>query len=205
MDKYNYSNLQKLNKDELIYIMCIMEKDIRREYELFTVPPVEMYHMIKDLFKKRNNLNPLPHSEMLNELISFNIKNMSLNPVTLKFEIHNEIDKDFDRGEEEEWLKTISNWESNILDNVKVKQVICINGSGINDDERSKAVEAQDEDLRCRMIVENNKITVKNIIEMIYRIKGSKYDTWYELFSNMLSHIDAHGTLFLEIEFDHGS
>jgi hypothetical protein len=38
MEKYNYSTLKKLGKDELIYLISVIEKDIRKEYEKYTVP-----------------------------------------------------------------------------------------------------------------------------------------------------------------------
>jgi hypothetical protein len=37
MEKYNYSTLKKLGKDELIYLISVIEKDIRKEYEKYTV------------------------------------------------------------------------------------------------------------------------------------------------------------------------
>ncbi len=38
MEKYNYFTLNKLNKDELIYIMNVLEKEVRKEYEKFSLP-----------------------------------------------------------------------------------------------------------------------------------------------------------------------
>ena len=58
-----YNTLKKLGKDELIYLISTIEKNIRKEYEKYTIPPVELYHMIKDLFQNKKNLNPISHEE----------------------------------------------------------------------------------------------------------------------------------------------
>jgi hypothetical protein len=49
---------------------------------------------------------------------------------------------------------------------------------------------------------EDKEITLRDFTECVYRMKGSKYDWWYELFSG-ISLVDHHDK-FLEFETDFG-
>lgn len=49
---------------------------------------------------------------------------------------------------------------------------------------------------------EDKEITLKDFTECVYRMKGSKYDWWYELFSG-ISLVDHHDK-FLEFNTDFG-
>lgn len=55
--------------------------------------------------------------------------------------------------------------------------------------------------------IENpNGITLKDMTEGVYRMKGSKYDWWYELFSNLTVDFPiADDHIFVDVEFDYGS
>jgi hypothetical protein len=49
-------------------------------------------------------------------------------------------------------------------------------------------------------------ITLKELVECVYRLKGSKYDVWYETFLGFTKHkTDEDGALILETKFDYGS
>ena len=49
-------------------------------------------------------------------------------------------------------------------------------------------------------------ITLKHLTEGVYRMKGSKYDYWYELFNSVkLVHRVDDGWLTLEVKFDYDS
>ena len=209
MEKYDYSTLKKLGKDELIYLISVIERDIRKEYEKYSIPPVEFYHMIKDLFQNNKNLNPIPHEEGISTLIYDGISNISLDPVLLRIvfknvDVESATTGDLD-NEELTWVEELLEkgfWDNVVVENVK--QVICINGRGVNTDYRSGAAKVKDEDLRCHMAVSNNKITIRDLTELVYRIKSSKFDFYYELYEGISTHLDDKGTLFIEADFDHG-
>jgi hypothetical protein len=48
-------------------------------------------------------------------------------------------------------------------------------------------------------------ITLRNLSEAVYRLKGSKYDCWYELFTGFVVRGTDNGCLTLQVEFDYGS
>ena len=48
-------------------------------------------------------------------------------------------------------------------------------------------------------------INIKDIAEGVYRMKGSKYDWWYEMFSDNSKYIIKNDTVHFEIDFDYGS
>ena len=206
-----YNTLKKLGKDELIYLISVIERNIRKEYEKYTVPPVELYHMIEDLFKNKN-LNPIPHEDGINILVNGAFRYISLDPVMLKVVFNENVDiQDVETGDLEndddlKWVEELLKrgfWDIVVVENVK--QVICVNGSGVNTDDRSCSAKVKDADLRCRMSVTNNKVTLRELTELFYRIKGSKFDFWYELYQGFASHLDDKGTLFIQVYFDHGS
>ena len=206
-----YNTLKKLGKDELIYLISTIERDIRKEYEKYTMPPVELYHMIKDLFQNKKNLNPIHHEEGISTLIYDGLREISLHPVLLKVVFNENVDienlttGDLD-NEELTWVEELLGkgfWDNVVVENVK--QVICINGRGVNTDYRSGSANVKNEDLRCRMMVSNNKVTIRELTELVYRIKGSKFDFYYELYEGISTHLDDKGTLFIEADFDHGS
>lgn len=48
-------------------------------------------------------------------------------------------------------------------------------------------------------------ITLRNLTEAVYRLKGSKYDFWYELYSD-ISHVNTVGDhIHMKAEFGYGS
>ena len=48
-------------------------------------------------------------------------------------------------------------------------------------------------------------ITLKNIIEGVYRLKGSKYDYWYELFESLSLKKETDEMIEIEASFGYGS
>ena len=205
MEKYNYSTLNKLNKDELIYIMNILEKEVRKEYEKFSLPDENVYTKIISLFHNTKNTNKIPHEGAINSLLGDAIIDVNLDPVTLQiiFSIPH-LNFDIDDEEEYNWaVSTIKSWNSVIIENVK--KVIAINSSGVNTDSRCGSSKVTDNYLRCRMEVSNNQVTLKELCELVFRIKCSKITHWYELFQSIATHLDAEGTLFISVDFDHGS
>lgn len=56
-----------------------------------------------------------------------------------------------------------------------------------------------------RYTIEGHQITVRDIIECVYRMKGSKYDYWYELFSEIRNLQAQDNKITFEVTFDYGS
>lgn len=54
-------------------------------------------------------------------------------------------------------------------------------------------------------IVNNSGITIRDVVEATYRMKGSKYDYWYELFSCFENFTINGDTMTFEVNFDYGS
>ncbi len=114
----------------------------------------------------------------------------------------------YDVNNEEEYNWAVSTIKKEIWDSViikNVKKVIAINSSGVNTDIRCRSSKVPDNYLRCRMEVSNNQVTLKELCELIFRIKCSKVCHWYELFQSISTHLDVEGTLFIAVDFDHGS
>jgi hypothetical protein len=134
--------------------------------------------MIKELFQNGSKMNPMPHEVALNILIGEAINKIALDPVLLKLNFDNVNTDEVDLGDiedenEHEWTEDLVKsgfWNAVIVENVK--QVIYINGDGVNRDSRSVSSYVKDEDLRCRMTVSDSKITVRDLTELIYRIKS---------------------------------
>lgn len=180
MEKYDYSTLKKLGKDELIYLISVIERDIRKEYEKYTVPSVELYYIIKKLFQDKEKLIPLPHEFAIFMLMNEAINKISLDPVLLKlkFDDVNVEEVELEGIEdpiEYQWAKDLLKtdfWNAIIV--TDIKQIICINGDGVNHDTRSVSANVKDEDLRSRMDVSNNKVTLRQLTELIYLSREAK-------------------------------
>ncbi|ANB50680.1 hypothetical protein [Powai lake megavirus] len=54
-------------------------------------------------------------------------------------------------------------------------------------------------------ITNENGITVRDILEIVYRLKGSKYDFWYELFSGINIKKQTDNYIKFKVNFDYGS
>ena len=208
MEKYNYSTLNKLNKDELICIISILERDIRKEYEKFSLPDEKVYTEIFSFFQNNKNINKIPYETAISIAISGAITSVTLDPVTLQL-IFTEPDVEFGDVENvEEYNWAVNTFKPNIWDTIvieNIKKVIAINSSGVNTDSRSGSCKVPDTYLRCRMEVSNNRVILKELVELVFRIKGSKSDHWYELYQSITTHLDKEGTLFISVDFDHGS
>jgi hypothetical protein len=50
-----------------------------------------------------------------------------------------------------------------------------------------------------------NGITLSNLVEGVYRMKGSKYDLWYELFCNIELINEDDNSYTIQVNFDYGS
>ncbi|AZL89285.1 hypothetical protein QKC54_gp0546 [Megavirus baoshan] len=54
-------------------------------------------------------------------------------------------------------------------------------------------------------IINKNGITIRDILEIVYRLKGSKYDFWYELFSGISIKKQTDNYIKFKVNFDYGS
>ncbi len=50
-----------------------------------------------------------------------------------------------------------------------------------------------------------NGITFGNLVECVYRLKGSKYDLWYEMYCGIILEKETDDGYLIEVRFDHGS
>ncbi|CAN5798067.1 hypothetical protein BH23THE1_BH23THE1_34700 [soil metagenome] len=54
-------------------------------------------------------------------------------------------------------------------------------------------------------ITNKTGITLKNLVEGVYRMKGSKYDNWYESFSDIVVTQKSSSHVEVEAKFEYGS
>jgi len=48
-------------------------------------------------------------------------------------------------------------------------------------------------------------VTLRNLTELVYRLKGSKYDWWYELYSTFVEQHRTDKKVLIEVQFGYGS
>lgn len=77
------------------------------------------------------------------------------------------------------------------------------NRSGFNDDERGSNFCLVDIPFHESVTMTNP--TLKDIVNMFYKIKSHKFDKWYEMYSSTKIIRKTKNVLILDIEFDHGS
>ncbi|AVL93896.1 hypothetical protein mvi_536 [Megavirus vitis] len=54
-------------------------------------------------------------------------------------------------------------------------------------------------------IINENGITMRDVFEVVYRLKGSKYDFWYELFSGIDIKKQTDNYIKFKVDFGYGS
>lgn len=206
-----YSNLKKLGKDELIYLITMLEKDIRSDYEKYTVPEnsKEFYNKIRELFSKEKDdslLNPIPNSYQTNMFIRINPHILYLNTVTLKTEYgKQEMILAFD---ETNLYPIFANQKLDTVLAKNINQVIAINKTSIDSIEDSSLYyESSIRDLLVLRMTPNKKeITLRDLSEIVFRLRRDIIvNEDKERFSHFKSHIDENGTLFLQVKFDYFS
>lgn len=122
---------------------------------------------------------------LLSEIIEITIRHIYLHPVTFEL-IYTDFDSSHFDGEytkkEKKFLEDIM-WDTLIVDENLVKARGFTDKNG-NDDNRGGGcgnLKIPVEDFTYT-IKNDSGITVRDITEIAYRLKGSKYDWWYELF-----------------------
>lgn len=181
-------SLRLLNKDELIHLITILERDIRKEYENFTILSEEDYNMTKNLFKKLDvELTPIENFRVIHLMIHY--CSVNINPVTLKLEF-SDLDPPF------------QNININDILIKGIKRIIAISKTVKgniyydNDDDYTRRF------ISLSTVPKGNGVTFKDILEVIFRLRKDKNgDEDIEQFSHFRSHIDEKGTLFMEVNF----
>lgn len=54
-------------------------------------------------------------------------------------------------------------------------------------------------------IINSTGVTLRNLTEVIYRLKGSKYDWWYEIYSTFVEENRSDNSVLIEVKFGYGS
>lgn len=127
------------------------------------------------------------------------------------YELTNKIAKEQAETETERTMKELdsalwSSWES-LAFGPEIKTLTITSNHTGNDDSRGGGcghLKLSPEDFTW---TETNPtgITLRNLTEAVYRLKGSKYDFWYELYSG-ISVVDTVGDhIYLKADFGYGS
>lgn len=156
--------------------------------------------MIRNLFKKdEKELNPLPYIDEINNFVKRNPDMLYLNPATLKLEFD-------DIKMEEAFYNAIDeNWNSQNMDTIistGIKQIIAINKTNNKSIYDSVLYDISDRipTISLRTVPNKNEVKLKDIFEIIFRLRRNK-NIGGEMFSQVKTHIDKNGTLFMEVKF----
>lgn len=138
-------------------------------------------------------------SKMLSDLVGETIKICYVHPVTLKIVLLS-FHSDFDTG-----IKNLD-WEFLVFGPEITSFHISSSRTG-NKDSRGGGcgnLWLPLDDFKYK-ITNKNGITLANVTEAAYRMKGSKYDWWYELYSGLTIKKRTKTAVHAEINFDYGS
>lgn len=172
------------------------------------------HEKVNEYFSNDSNISEPENWKNIDCLIEAAIQQITLHPVTLEIiknpEYTDEVDVDdvIDGAELSEkdakWCKEHNNLNSVVLENL-FGIVVITNCTG-NDDSRGGGcgdVNFKKEDFIWHQQV-NGNLTLFDLASIVYRMKGSKYDYWYELYSfTEAKMIDD--TLVLNVKFSYGS
>jgi hypothetical protein len=152
--------------------------------------------------------------DYLSSIIEQTIKQVYMHPVTFELVWLDEIE--IDESYMEDMGRKLSKIEKNFLKNITWSTLITnknmtkatgrSNRNG-NDDPRGGGCggfRIPVEEFKYTIKNENG-ITIKDITEITYRLKGSKYDCWYELFSNLKITKQSNTFMSFLIQFGYGS
>lgn len=170
------------------------------------------FYYQNEMTKNNNNSSIL---NMLSKILEITIQNVYLHPVTFKL-IFRPLNKSLFHIDEytEYEQKLINNlsWDTLILDEKLTMATgkICTN-ENTNVMDRICNIKLPTKDFMYT--IENvNGITIRDITEIVYRLKRSKYDWWYELYYGItikkITNISSHNNLSIMkfiVEFDYGS
>ena len=141
--------------------------------------------------------------DLLNTCLGDIIQSVVLDPVKLTL-IFNELSYDYpDDDDESGWLKSLQ-WDTVVLPKTKLRMTSKQTG---NTDNRGGGCGCMrfPQSMFVWDIENKDGITLKNLAEAIYRMKGSKYDWWYELFSGVMLLQETDDRYEMMVSFDYGS
>ena len=172
----------------------------------------ERYDNVVALFKE-NNVK-MENEKNLNAVMGESIRAFAIHPTSHKIVQYNEIYwnniENFDEEEkmDEKFMDLLKKNETmKVICNLPdtVNRIILINLSGGNTDSRGGGCGEIFKDWEFYYERDfNNQKTFLDFVKLIYRMKGSKYDYWYELYGGFESHI-SESTLYIAVSFGHGS
>ncbi len=163
--------------------------------------PWEMEKTIKNPFNTDN----------INLLIAAAIRIIVLHPVRLEIVYSPDINKDdpvdYDENDlshsDERWCKNNSGLDSVIFPDIN--KIVAITENQGNKDSRGGGCGCCGFTAEDFIWSENTDgVKLFDLASIVYRLKGSKYDWWYELYDNT-DFIIIDKTLYLKVEFSYGS
>lgn len=100
-----------------------------------------------------------------------------------------------------EWISSLT-WDSVIFPNIKSITAVSDNvgnnrGGGCGD----QGFTSED----FKYTIKTDGVTLRQLTELVYRLKGSKYDWWYELFSGISEKQIDENSLTIDVHFNYGS
>jgi len=150
-------------------------------------------------------------SDLLNVFCETLIKDVKLHPVKLELIFDENIDynaiRDILENKEDEEIIEKYNWDSLVRDKNTKNLYIYSTDTG-NDDTRGGGcgdAGFTEEDFIWETSNENG-ITLRDVVEGCYRLKGSKYDYWYELFGEIVEEKSSDdSTIRFKVSYGYGS
>lgn len=143
---------------------------------------------------------------LLSLVIADSIKCCYVHPVTFKMVFEDlEIDKVFEFTEDEEFFDSLT-WDSLAFSPQDIVLVIFNKQTG-NDDTRGGGCGDKKIPIEEFRYTINNRegITIRDLTEAVYRMKGSKYDNYYEMFLKIKIREKDQNRVLVEAKFDYGS
>ena len=202
------TSLYNMPKDMLIKLITTLQEELKADQ---WIAEPDLYDKVKNLFKDIKNgeiePNPIPQAKVISAMIGETIKQLSLHPIDLSIRGREEEPVDpgenLDTEEEYEWAEQHSQWNSILVEGVR--KIIAINISGSNTDKRSGGPDIPNEEFTLVKQFPNREVTLSDLTEVVFRLKSSKNDFWYELYQGIDTYLDKRGILYIQARFDHGS
>ncbi|AGF85240.1 hypothetical protein QJ854_gp542 [Moumouvirus goulette] len=121
------------------------------------------------------------------------------------FDDYCEYEDEDDTKKEFEIIKNIK--LSTLLSDAKLKKITGYSKSTGNSDDRGGGCGNYNIPVEefTYTIVNKNGITIRDVLEIIYRLKGSKYDFWYELLTLVEVKKQTNNYIKFKVDFDYGS
>lgn len=145
---------------------------------------------------------------ILSALIRTSIENCYVHPVTFQM-VYNDLNIDEEPENYEEDLNIFLGslcWDTVIFSGLTVLK-ICSKQQGNKDNRGGGCGDLKIPKDQFKWEKECvHGITLRDMTEAVYRMKGSKYDWWYELYGGCVFKIDKNTkTLNISVSFDYGS